>query len=90
MAEDIVEFARSQNGDRWSIGRHQITGFAYAVHEGNESSGGHREEIGLGEFLGTSDSGHPERSRLLRLLGAWAQSATSDEQKALEPETAPA
>jgi hypothetical protein len=79
MAEAIVEFARSQNGDRWYIGRHQSTGFAYVIHEGNESSGGHRDEVALADFLGTSDGDHPERLKLLRLIGAWAESARYEE-----------
>jgi hypothetical protein len=77
MSDEFVEFARSENGDTWSIGRHQVSGFAYVVHEGNQSSGGHREELDLSSFLGTTNADSPERCRLLRLLGAWAQSATT-------------
>jgi hypothetical protein len=74
MTDDMLEFAHSANGDRWLVGRHQITGLVYVVHQPNERSGGAREEIELVDFL-TTDRDHPERSRLLRLIGSWAQSA---------------
>jgi hypothetical protein len=74
MAYELFEFARSSNGDRWLIGRHQITGFAYVIHEANEPSGGTVTEIELAAFL-TANASHPEAERLLRLIGAWATSA---------------
>jgi hypothetical protein len=77
MSDDMVEFASSEHGDRWLVGRHQVTGLAYVMHIPNESSGGHIEEIELADFL-SQDRDHPERLRLLRLIGAWAQSAVAD------------
>jgi hypothetical protein len=75
MPDEMMEFSRSENGDRWLVGRHQVTGHAYVTHVPNESSGGQPQEIDLADFL-SRDRDHPERLRLLRLIGSWAQSAT--------------
>jgi len=66
---DVKEFASSSNGDRWFLGKNEVTQEAYVLHRGNPSSGGHETETPVQQFLNTRPFG-PEREALLALLGA--------------------
>ncbi len=66
--ERLREFAASQNGDRWFLGRDATTGIAHVVHKANASSGGAVTHIELGAFLNQGPSA-PEMLGLLRLIG---------------------
>jgi hypothetical protein len=67
-AERLREFAASQNGDRWFLGRDTATGIAHVVHKANAPSGGAVTHIELGVFLNQGPSA-PEMLGLLRLIG---------------------
>ena len=68
MSDRLREFAASSNGDRWFLGRHEETGFAYVVHKASEPSGGAVTNIELRAFL-TRGPLHPQHQELLRLIG---------------------
>jgi hypothetical protein len=66
---EFREFAASQNGDRWFVGRNEATRKGYIVHKANESSGGARTESEIRVFLQQTPAGVPEHEALLRLIG---------------------
>jgi hypothetical protein len=57
----------SQNGDRWWLIRDDTSGRTVVRHEANQSSGGHRTDFEVEEFLSQAGSG-PEYAALRRLL----------------------
>jgi hypothetical protein len=74
MAETAQTIYRSQNGDRWQLVRDDVSGRATVRHEANPSSGGHRTELEVEEFLSQAGSG-PEFAALRDLLARNAASA---------------
>jgi hypothetical protein len=72
---EFREFAASQNGDRWFVGRNEKTSKAYVVHKANDSSGGTRTEIEIGAFFQRTPAGVPEHEALLRLIGTLVDSS---------------
>jgi hypothetical protein len=67
MATTTLEIYRSQNGDRWQLIRDDVSGRAVVRHAANQSSGGHRTELDVQDFLSQAGSG-PEYAALRRLL----------------------
>ncbi len=66
---DITLIYSSQNGDRWWLVRDAVSGRSTVRHAANLSSGGHRTEMGVEEFLSQSGSG-PEYDALRSILAA--------------------
>jgi len=65
--ENLREFASSTNGDRWFLGRDEVTNTEVVVHRGNPSSGGHETTTALSSFLTQRPFG-PERDALITVL----------------------
>jgi hypothetical protein len=59
----------SQNGDRWWLIRDDVSGRSVVRHEANQSSGGHRTDMDVGEFLSQAGPG-PEYVALRRIIEA--------------------
>jgi hypothetical protein len=68
MTDTRQRIYSSQNGDRWWLIRNDATGRNIVRHEANQSSGGHRTDIEVDEFLSHAGSG-PEYAALRHLLG---------------------
>ena len=71
MPDYLREFASSSNGDRWFLGRDEVSGGAYVVHKANLPSGGAVTRIDLGTFLNRGPIA-PEHQSLLSLIGTLA------------------
>ncbi len=67
MAETTQDIYRSQNGDRWQLIRDDVSGRAVVRHQANPSSGGHRTDLDVDDFL-SQDGPGPEYAALRRLL----------------------
>ena len=67
--EALREFAASANGDRWFLGRDEVSGVAHVVHKANLPSGGAATHIELSAFLNRGPSA-PEMLGLLKLIGS--------------------
>ena len=67
--ERLREFASSSNGDRWFLGRDEVSGVAHVVHKAHPPSGGVVTHIELGAFLNRGPSA-PEILGLLQLIGS--------------------
>lgn len=65
--DDLQEFARSSNGDRWFLTKDPATGEACVLHRANLPSGGHETRTPIEAFLDTRPFG-PEREALLEVL----------------------
>jgi hypothetical protein len=59
----------SQNGDRWWLIRDEVSGRSVVRHEANPSSGGHRTDMEVKEFLSQAGPG-PEYAALRRIIEA--------------------
>jgi hypothetical protein len=62
------ELYASENGDRWFLARDAQWGRVFVRHEANRRSGGHVQDIEIGEFL-AENRRSPEHLALLRLIG---------------------
>lgn len=69
MTKSLVEFASSQNGDRWFFGQKEDEGGAYVLHKANAPSGGAETRTELGKFLKVG-ANSPEHDALLRFIGS--------------------
>lgn len=77
MAEAMLTFCESSNGDTWSLGKRDGSSALQVLHWANASSGGAKNWLGLVEFLATNP-GSPEHSALLELLDAIVFDRISD------------
>jgi hypothetical protein len=68
MATVARELYSSENGDRWFLVRDAQWGRVFVRHEANLRSGGHVQDIEIGEFL-AENRRSPEHLALLRLIG---------------------
>jgi hypothetical protein len=62
------ELYASENGDRWFLARDAQWERVFVRHEANPRSGGHVQDIEIGEFL-AGNRRSPEHLALLRLIG---------------------
>lgn len=77
MAEAMLTFCESSNGDTWSLGKRDGSSALQVLHWANASSGGAKNWLGLVEFLATNP-GSPEHSALVELLDAIVFDRISD------------
>jgi hypothetical protein len=85
--QNIRELYHSPNGDRWHLVRDPDTGHVFVEHQANLPSGGHVDEIEIGEFL---NQGHgPEHQELLRLIGTLVDEAAPSREARQIPSTEP-
>jgi len=66
LSDHQREIYRSENGDKWYLGRGDDSG-VFVLHKVNVSSGGTTTKIELSEFLGRSG---PEHQALTGLIGS--------------------
>jgi hypothetical protein len=69
MDDNAIDIYCSQNGDRWKLIRDDVSGRTLVRHEANQSSGGHRTDLEVNDFLGQNGPG-PEYSALRRMAAA--------------------
>ncbi len=69
MASTRQPIYSSQNGDRWWLIREEPSGRSIVRHEANQSSGGHRTDMEVEEFLSQAGPG-PEYAALRRIIEA--------------------
>jgi hypothetical protein len=67
VLDDLEEFYRSNNGDRWFLGTDARTGQLMILHRGNQSSGGHETQSSISDFLDLKPAG-PEQVALRAIL----------------------
>ena len=67
VVNDLEEFYRSNNGDRWFLKTDVRTSQSMILHRGNRSSGGHETQSSISDFLDRKPAG-PEQSALRAIL----------------------
>ncbi|TYC86534.1 hypothetical protein [Novosphingobium sp. BW1] len=77
MAEAMLTFCESPNGDSWSLGKRDGCGALQVLHCANASSGGARTWLRLVEFMATNP-GSPEHSALVERIDAIVSDRIAD------------
>lgn len=83
--ENLREFAVSANGDRWLLGKDNVSGEDFVLHRANLPSGGHETRTSVLAFL-AQETASPEREALLSLL---REARGSEEASQLDDEKTP-
>jgi hypothetical protein len=69
MVDKAMDIYGSQSGDRWKLIRDDVSGQTLVRHEANQSSGGHRTDLEVNDFLSQAGP-RPEYAALRRLMAA--------------------
>jgi hypothetical protein len=83
--ENLQEFAASTNGDRWLLGKDNVSGADFVIHRANLPSGGHETRTSVRAFLAQGPA-NPEREALLSVL---REARSPEETSKLDDEKTP-